>query len=53
MCHHRTPEYTRLYEESEEHEDLPEWAEEPEEADADETEGIEDEPEPFAPGTAD
>jgi hypothetical protein len=47
MCHHRSTEYTRLYEDSE-HEDIPEWAlEEEEDAEAD------DEPEPFAPGTAD
>ncbi|HET7324444.1 MAG TPA: hypothetical protein VFJ06_08940 [Halococcus sp.] len=47
MCHHRTSEYTRLYEDIEEREELPEWAEEPDAADA------EDEPEPFAPGVAD
>jgi hypothetical protein len=47
MCHHRRTEYTRLYEDSEEHEDLPEWALEEEEADAEADE------EPLAPGTAD
>ncbi len=47
MCHHRTPEYTRLYEDTEEREELPEWADEPEETDA------ADEPEPFAPAGAD
>ena len=50
MCHHRTTEYKRLYEESEEREDLPEWAIEDTD---DATEETEDEPEPFAPGTAD
>lgn len=46
MCHHRRTEYTRLYEDSE-HEDLPEWAldEEDEDAETDE--------EPLAPGAAD
>ena len=50
MCHHRTTEYTRLYEDEKEREDLPEWAI------ADETDAdaeAEDEPEPFAPGAAD
>jgi hypothetical protein len=50
MCHHRTTDSTRLYEDDE-HEDLPEWAIE---ADDDgETDDEESEPEPFAPGTAD
>jgi hypothetical protein len=45
MCHHRTTEYTRLYED----EDLPEWAIE----DETEAEEADDEPEPFAPGATD
>jgi hypothetical protein len=49
MCHHRTTEYTRLYEDVEEDEDLPEWAIE----DETEVEEADDEPEPFAPGAAD
>lgn len=50
MCHHRMPEYTRLYEDTEEREDLPEWTiEDPDETDAE----AEDEPEPFAPAEAD
>jgi hypothetical protein len=48
MCHHRTTEYTRLYEDERERADLPEWADEPEETDA-----AEDEPEPFVPAEAD
>ena len=50
MCHHRTTEYKRLYEDERAHEDLPEWAV------ADETdEDAEDaeEPNPFAPAEAD
>ena len=46
MSYHRRTEDTRLYEDSE-HENLPEWALEEEDADTDE------EPEPFAPGAAD
>lgn len=48
MCHHRTTEYERLYEDETERADLPEWA--IEETDADEAE---DESEPFAPSVAD
>ena len=48
MCHHRTTERTRLYEDGE-HETLPEWAVEAD----DEGEEDDSEPEPFAPGTAD
>ena len=46
MCHHRSTEYVRLYEDTEEHEDetTPEWADEPDE---------ETEDEPLAPGAVD
>jgi hypothetical protein len=47
MCHHRTTEYTRLYEDEQEREDLPEWAIE------ESNDDTEDEPEPFAPAGAD
>ena len=46
MCHHRSRESVRLYEDTEEREDeeVPEWADEPDE---------ETEDEPLAPGAAD
>ncbi|WP_256685747.1 hypothetical protein [Halococcus qingdaonensis] len=49
MCHHRTTDSTRLYEDDE-HEELPEWAIE---GDGETDDEEEDEPEPFTPGTAD
>ncbi len=46
MCHHRSTDSVRLYEDTEEREDetTPEWADEPDE---------ETEDEPLAPGVAD
>ena len=50
MCHHRELEYERLYEDAEARNKLPDWANEPEEDDAEKSEGEET---PIAPSVAD
>jgi len=54
MCHHRELEYERLYEDAGAREELPDWANEPEETDAEEAEETEETEEtPIAPSVAD
>jgi hypothetical protein len=50
MCHHRELEYERLYESADERDTLPDWANEPDEENAAETD---DESESLAPNVAD
>jgi hypothetical protein len=49
MCHHRELEYERLYEDAEERDELPDWANEPDE----DTEDAESGERPVAPSVAD
>lgn len=55
MCHHRELEYERLYEDAEERDELPDWANEPSAAETEDTEdsGSEPEEKPVAPSVAD
>ena len=50
MCHHRELEYERLYKDAEAHKELPDWANEPEESESDDSEETET---PVAPSVAD
>lgn len=52
MCHHRELEYERLYEDAEERDELPSWANDPEEVEAD-SEESDDAGKPIAPSVAD
>lgn len=52
MCHHRDLEYGRLYEDAEERDELPDWANETPEPEA-ETDDPEETKRPIAPSGAD